>query len=295
MGDFNLLPDSPEYARLLAPFTDGTPALRDAWHLVQPGRRHAPTVGLHDDAPNAGMPFTFDFAFVSSDLAGAGAAAARRCRRDRVRPPGPAPRARLADAQPKTGWLRAPRASGARRRRGEPVGKALEWRFCRAWPLPGKEPILTWDYPQPFTCCPCALRRGHRWTEPHEQCRLCALVRADRLGAFRIARARHRGLPPARPRDGDPARRIRLHPADPARRSLLLATWLVGGDGKLSMERRFQLVRASDGATVLRGRWELVCIDISGGRPRRMPPEFLAAYMPQVVPGKLTRQLHGPA
>jgi endonuclease/exonuclease/phosphatase family metal-dependent hydrolase len=70
MGDFNLLPDSPEYARLLAPFTDGTPALRDAWHLVQPGRRHAPTVGLHDDAPNAGMPFTFDFAFVSSDLAG---------------------------------------------------------------------------------------------------------------------------------------------------------------------------------------------------------------------------------
>jgi endonuclease/exonuclease/phosphatase family metal-dependent hydrolase len=70
MGDFNLLPDSPEYARLLAPFTDGIPALRDAWHLVQPGRRHAPTVGLHDDAPNAGMPFTFDFAFVSSDLAG---------------------------------------------------------------------------------------------------------------------------------------------------------------------------------------------------------------------------------
>jgi acyl-CoA thioester hydrolase len=64
---------------------------------------------------------------------------------------------------------------------------------------------------------------------------------------------------------------------------LLLATWLVGGDGKLSMERRFQLVRAGDGATVLRGRWELVCIDISGGRPRRMPAEFLDTYMPQVV------------
>jgi acyl-CoA thioester hydrolase len=51
------------------------------------------------------------------------------------------------------------------------------------------------------------------------------------------------------------------------------------------MERRFQLVRASDGATVLRGRWELVCIDISGGRPRRMPAEFLEAYMPQVITG----------
>lgn len=69
MGDFNMLPDSPEYARLLAPFTDGTPALRDAWHIAHPGQSHAPTVGLHDNAPGAGPPFTFDFAFVSTDLA----------------------------------------------------------------------------------------------------------------------------------------------------------------------------------------------------------------------------------
>ncbi|MET0981486.1 MAG: endonuclease/exonuclease/phosphatase family protein [Telluria sp.] len=70
MGDFNMLPDSPEYARLLVPFTDGTPALRDAWHLAHPGRPHAPTVGLHNTAADAGAPFTFDFAFVSTDLAG---------------------------------------------------------------------------------------------------------------------------------------------------------------------------------------------------------------------------------
>lgn len=68
-GDFNMLPHSPEYLRLLAPFADGTPAWRDAWQLVQPGRRHAPTVGLHDDGPDAGLPFTFDYAFVSADLA----------------------------------------------------------------------------------------------------------------------------------------------------------------------------------------------------------------------------------
>jgi acyl-CoA thioester hydrolase len=49
------------------------------------------------------------------------------------------------------------------------------------------------------------------------------------------------------------------------------------------MERRFQLVRASDGATVLRGRWDLVCIEMSSGRARRMPQEFLSAYMTQVV------------
>jgi endonuclease/exonuclease/phosphatase family metal-dependent hydrolase len=68
-GDFNMLPDSPEYERLLAPFDDDTLRLRDAWQLVQPGRRHAPTVGLHDDSPEAGLPFTFDYAFVSADLA----------------------------------------------------------------------------------------------------------------------------------------------------------------------------------------------------------------------------------
>lgn len=60
--------------------------------------------------------------------------------------------------------------------------------------------------------------------------------------------------------------------------SLLLGTWLVGSDGKLAMQRRFQLLRESDGATLMRGVWDLVCIEISSGKPRRMPPEFLAAY-----------------
>jgi endonuclease/exonuclease/phosphatase family metal-dependent hydrolase len=69
-GDFNMLPHSPEYLRLLEPFNDGTLPYRDAWLLAQPGRRHAPTVGLHDDNPEAGLPFTFDYVFVSADLAG---------------------------------------------------------------------------------------------------------------------------------------------------------------------------------------------------------------------------------
>jgi acyl-CoA thioester hydrolase len=34
---------------------------------------------------------------------------------------------------------------------------------------------------------------------------------------------------------------------------------------------------------VLRGRWDLVCIELSSGRPRRMPREFLDAYMTVVV------------
>ena len=65
--------------------------------------------------------------------------------------------------------------------------------------------------------------------------------------------------------------------------ALTLATWLCASDGKLAMERRFQLVRDSDGATVLRGRWDLVCIEISTGRPRRMPAEFCDIYLPAVI------------
>lgn len=65
--------------------------------------------------------------------------------------------------------------------------------------------------------------------------------------------------------------------------ALTLATWLVAGDGLLTMERRFQLVRDSDGATVLRARWELVCIEISSGRPRRMPGAFVDAYVPALT------------
>jgi acyl-CoA thioester hydrolase len=49
--------------------------------------------------------------------------------------------------------------------------------------------------------------------------------------------------------------------------------------------RRFQLGRERDGATVLRDRWDLVCIELASGRPRRMPQEFLDAYMTVVVPG----------
>ena len=64
---------------------------------------------------------------------------------------------------------------------------------------------------------------------------------------------------------------------------LLFGTWLTGSDGKLTLERRFQIVRPADGATILRGRWNLVCIEMSSGRPRRMPPEFLEVYLGALI------------
>jgi endonuclease/exonuclease/phosphatase family metal-dependent hydrolase len=68
-GDFNMLPGSPAWQRLLAPFEDATPPWRDAWQLAQPGVPHPPTVGLHDAGPDAAPPFTFDYLFVSAGLA----------------------------------------------------------------------------------------------------------------------------------------------------------------------------------------------------------------------------------
>lgn len=66
--------------------------------------------------------------------------------------------------------------------------------------------------------------------------------------------------------------------------ALVLGTWLTASDGRLTMERRFQLRRARDGATLVRGRWLLVCIEIGSGKPKRMPAEFLGVYEAAVVP-----------
>jgi acyl-CoA thioester hydrolase len=62
---------------------------------------------------------------------------------------------------------------------------------------------------------------------------------------------------------------------------LALGTWVHENDGRVSMWRRYQIIRAGDGRTVLRGQTQWVCVDVKTGRPRRMPPEFVAGYRPQ--------------
>ena len=59
---------------------------------------------------------------------------------------------------------------------------------------------------------------------------------------------------------------------------LWLATWIHENSGRLDMWRRYQIIRESDGKTVLRGATQWVCVDMVTGRPKRQPPEFLAAY-----------------
>jgi acyl-CoA thioester hydrolase len=61
---------------------------------------------------------------------------------------------------------------------------------------------------------------------------------------------------------------------------LHLGTWVAECDGRLTMWRAYQIIRASDRRTVMRARTQFVCVDMKSGRPRRMPPEFVAAYRP---------------
>lgn len=64
---------------------------------------------------------------------------------------------------------------------------------------------------------------------------------------------------------------------------LMLGTWIQENDGRMTMWRAYQIIRASDGKTVLRGRTRFVCVDMKTGRPRMQPPEYVAAYRPAVV------------
>lgn len=59
---------------------------------------------------------------------------------------------------------------------------------------------------------------------------------------------------------------------------LLLGTWIVENDHRLSMLRRYQIVRPRDGLTLIRARTRWICVAIDTGKPKRMPPAFAASY-----------------
>jgi acyl-CoA thioester hydrolase len=57
-----------------------------------------------------------------------------------------------------------------------------------------------------------------------------------------------------------------------------VSTWIVDWDRRLTMERHFQVIRGADAVTLMRGKMKFACIEISSGKPRRLPPEFIAGY-----------------
>jgi acyl-CoA thioester hydrolase len=142
---------------------------------------------------------------------------------------------------------------------------------------------MDWDCPHPFTL-PVVPRRddidGLNHTNNAVYVQWCERIAWAHSEALGLSLADYRRL--------DRAMAIRHGEYDyllptALDEELTLATWLLASDGRLTMERRFQLVRNRDRATILRGRWNLVCIELSSGRARRMPPEFIRVYLDALV------------
>jgi acyl-CoA thioester hydrolase len=66
---------------------------------------------------------------------------------------------------------------------------------------------------------------------------------------------------------------------------VLVGTWITESDLKLRVQRRFQVRRAADGATLARARIDYVCINLDSGRAARMPEVFQHAYRPTLPTG----------
>ncbi|WP_255423398.1 thioesterase family protein [Undibacterium sp. CY21W] len=145
------------------------------------------------------------------------------------------------------------------------------------------EYMMTWDYPQPYTLklTPASSDiDGLQHTNNAVYVQWCEVIgwaHSEQLGlslsnyqelnrAMAIRHAEYDYLLPSVLGD-----------------KLILGTWIVASDGKLNMERRFQLIREADQAIIMRGKWDLVCIEISTGKPKRMPPEFCDIYLPAIV------------
>ena len=136
---------------------------------------------------------------------------------------------------------------------------------------------LTWDYPQPFTLeteVGAADIDGLQHTNNTVYVKWCEQVA--------WAHSVHLGLDLDSYRRLDRAMAITHSEYDYLQASregdaLIAGTWIVGWD-------RFQIQRPADGVTLLRGMMRFACIEISTGRPRRMPPEFIAGYGPAVCP-----------
>jgi len=60
--------------------------------------------------------------------------------------------------------------------------------------------------------------------------------------------------------------------------TVLVGNWICRSDGRLRVSRRYQLINPATSTTVMRGEVDFVCMNLSNGRPVRMPPEMGAAY-----------------
>lgn len=144
---------------------------------------------------------------------------------------------------------------------------------------------LVWDHPQPFTL---ATQVAPADIDGLQHTNNTVYVKWCEQAAW--AHSVHLGLDLDSYRRLDRAMAITHSEYDYLQASregdeLIAGTWIVSWDRRLTMERRFQIQRPADGATLLRGMMRFACIEISSGRPRRMPADFIEGYGPAVLTG----------
>lgn len=83
---------------------------------------------------------------------------------------------------------------------------------------------------------------------------------------------------------GMAVRQAEYHYLAPARLNdrLIFGTWLSHSAGS-KMTREFYVVRQSDHKVILTAVWKLVCIEISSGKIKRLPAEFIDVYGKAVI------------
>lgn len=59
---------------------------------------------------------------------------------------------------------------------------------------------------------------------------------------------------------------------------LQLATWIISTDQKLRITRQFQLIHRHHKITILRAKTTFCCVQLSTGKPKKMPIEFIERY-----------------
>lgn len=64
--------------------------------------------------------------------------------------------------------------------------------------------------------------------------------------------------------------------------TLQVGTWLSFAKGT-RMTRRFEILQMENGELLMSGLWQLSCIEISSGKPKRFPREFVDIYLPEVI------------
>ena len=141
---------------------------------------------------------------------------------------------------------------------------------------------LDWDYPEPHVIEHIALDEeadgyGHinnsvylQWLDQ------CVWDHCEAVGMSpKLCRELNRGFAATR-HEIDYLRAV--YPGD----HVAIGNWVTLNDKRLRAERRFQIIRVSDGHVLLRARSYYVCTDLTTGRPARTPDIFKTGF--EVLP-----------